>query len=305
MKNNLLTIVFVTALSFSGNLFAQAFQFTVTVNSDQLVGQQKTDPQTMSQLQSYMNDFLNNTRWTDDVFEKEERIQCKLNVSLTRSPAQGSYEGNAQLVIARPVFNSSYETVLFTYVDKSFVFSYLPNTQLYFNESSYTSELPYILAFYAYTALTFDYDSYSKLGGSPYLQKAFNLVNQARNASTNQRAWTPTGNSFNRYNLIENLMSPQFLPFREGMYTYYRQGLDIAVQNPAQARKNILEVLVALNEVAKLRTASVVINSFLDTKSDELFKVLIEATPEQRMQAYNLLVTLDASRAQKYQRLTQ
>lgn len=100
-------------------------------------------------------------------------------------------------------------------------------------------------------------------------------------------------------------MSPQFLPFREGMYTYYRQGLDIAIQNPVEARKNIMSVLVAINEVAKLRTASVVINSFLDAKSDELFKVLIEATPEQRTLAYNLLVTLDASRAQKYQRLSQ
>ena len=305
MKKGLIIIFFIMFLSFSGRVFAQALQFTVTINSDQLVGQQKTDPQSMSQLQTYMNDFLNNTRWTDDVFEKQERIQCKLNVSLIRSPAQGSYEGTAQLVIARPVFNSNYETVLFTYIDKNFAFNYLPSTQLYFNESSYTAELPYILAFYAYTALTFDYDSFSKLGGTPYLQKAFNLVNQARNASTNQRGWNPTGNPFNRYNLVENLMSPQFLPFREGMYTYYRQGLDIATQNPVEARKNILSVLTTVNDIAKLRTASVVINSFLDAKSDELFKVLIEATPEQRMQAYTLLVTLDASRAQKYQRLSQ
>lgn len=285
--------------------FGQALQFTVTVNSEQLFAQQKTDPQTISQLQTYMNEFLNNTRWTDDVFAKEEKIQCKLNVNLTRSLAQGSYEGNAQLVIARPVFNSNYESVLFTYVDKNFTFKYLPNIPLYFNESSFTDDLPYMLAFYAYTALIFDYDSFSKLGGSPYVQKAFSLVNQARNASTNKRGWDAGGDSRNRYWLIENLMSQQFIPFREGMYKYYRQGLDVATQNPNETKANVLAVLNTIKEVAQLRPASVVINSFFDAKSDELYRILIEGSPEQRNQAYSLLINLDPSKTQVYQKLAQ
>jgi len=305
IDNTVKVIFFMIIFNCSGYVFGQALQFKVTLNSDQTIGQQKTDPQTMNQLQTYMNDFLNNTRWTDDVFAKEETIKCQLTVSITRSLAQGSYEATAQLVVSRPVYNSSYETVLFTYIDKNFAFSYLPGTPLFFNENSYTAELPYILAFYAYTALTFDYDSFSKLGGSPYLQKAFNIVNQARNSSAFQKGWNPSGNTFNRYFLIENLMSPQFLPFREGMYTYYRQGLDIATQNPAETRAKVLSVLVDINEIAKLRTASVVINSFFDTKSDELYRILMEGTPEQRSKAYTLLVSLDASRAQKYQKLSQ
>lgn len=301
----LFIIIFFAAVNCTGLAFGQAFQFTVTVNSEQLFAQQKTDPQTMSQLQTYMNDFLNNSRWTDDIFAKEEKIVCKLNVNLTRSLAQGSYEGNAQLVISRPVFNSSYETVLFTYVDKNFTFNYLPSTQLYFNESSYTEELPYLLAFYAYTALTFDYDSFSKLGGTPYLQKAFNLVNQARNSSPNKRGWDSGGDTRNRYWLIENLMSQQFIPFREGMYIYYRQGLDVATQNPVETRLKVLAVLNTIRDVAQLRPASVVINSFFDAKSDELYRILIEASPEQRAQAYSLLVNLDPSKTQMYQKLSQ
>ena len=303
MKKLMIALFLVTVVNTCG--FAQALQFTVTVNSEQLFAQQKTDPQTISQLQTYMNDFLNNEKWTDDVFTKEEKIQCKLNINLTRSLAQGSYEGNAQLVIARPVFNSNYETVLFTYVDKNFIFKYLPNTPVYFNESSFTDDLPYMLAFYAYTALIFDYDSFSKLGGSPYIQKAFSLVNQARNASTNKRGWDSGGDSRNRYWLIENLMSQQFIPFREGMYKYYRLGLDVATQNPNETKANVLSVLNTIRDVAQLRPASVVINSFFDAKSDELYKILIEATPEQRTQAYTILVNLDPSKTQKYQNLSQ
>lgn len=284
--------------------YAQEFQFTVNLNYEQLVAQQKTDPQSMSQLQTYMNDFLNNTRWTNDQFAKEEKIKCKLNVNLTRSLAQGSYEGNAQLVVSRPVYGSTYETVLFTYVDKNFTFTYLPSTQLYFNENSYTEELPYILAFYANIALIFDYDSFSKMGGSPYVQKAFNLVNLARNSSPNKRGWDSNGDSKNRYWLIENLQSQQFTPFREGMYKYYRQGLDVATQNPAETRAKVLEFLNTMKEVNQLRPASVVINSFFDAKSDELYKIMIEGLSEQRVQAYTLLVNLDPSKTQLYQRLS-
>jgi hypothetical protein len=301
----LLTLTFVlTLLGISGNASAQEFQFTVNVNYEQLVAQQKTDPQSMNQLQTYMNDFLNNTRWTNDQFSKEERIKCKLNVNLMRSGSQGNYEGNAQLIVSRPVYNSNYETVLFAYVDKNFTFTYLPSTQLYFNENSYTEELPYILALYANVALIFDYDSFSKMGGSPYVQKAFNLVNQARNSSPNKKGWDPNGDSKNRYWLVENLMSQQFTPFREGIYKYYRQGLDVATQNPAETRAKVLEFLNTVKEVNQLRPASVVVNSFFDAKSDELYKILIEGQPEERARAYTLLVGLDPSKTQLYQKLS-
>jgi len=305
MKKALALIFFTAILNCPGLVLGQAIQFTVTLNSEQLFAQQKTDPQMMSQLQTYMNDFLNNTRWTDDVFAKEERIQCKLNVNLTKSITLGSYEGNAQLVVARPVFNSTYESVVFSYVDKNFTFNYLPNSPLYFNENSYTSELPYILALYAYVALAMDYDSFSKLGGGAYLQKAFNLVNQARNSSSDKRAWDPQGDKRNRYWLVENLMSQQFVPFREAMYSYHRLGLDVATQNPTETRAKVLATLNTLKEVNQLRPASVVINSFFDAKSDELYRIMIEGSPEQRMQAYAVLVNLDPSKTQIYQRLSQ
>ncbi|WP_445447113.1 type IX secretion system protein PorD [Dyadobacter sandarakinus] len=302
MKKLLLTCI--SMFAWQINAIGQEFQFTVNLNYEQLVSQQKTDPQSMGQLQTYMNDFLNNTRWTNDEFGKEEKIKCKLNVNLTRSVSQGNYEGNAQLIVSRPVYNSNYETVLFTYVDKNFTFTYLPNTQLYFNENTYTEELPYILAFYANVALIFDYDSFSNLGGSPYVQKAFNLVNQARNSSPAKRGWDSNGDSKNRYWLVENLMSQQFTPFREGLYQYYRLGLDVATQNPAETRTRVLDFLNIVQEVARLRPASVVVNSFFDAKSEELFKIMIEGQQEERNRAYAILTSLDPSKTQLYERLS-
>ena len=304
MKMKLFILLLVVTSGITTVAYGQELQFMVNLNYDQLVGSQKTDPQSMTQLQTYMNDFLNNQRWTNDAFKKEEKIKCKLNVSLIHSPAVGIYEGTAQLVISRPVFNSNYETVLFTYVDKNFAFNYLPTNQLYFNENNYTEELPYTLAFYANIALLFDYDSFSKLGGSPYVQKAYNLANPARNASANKKAWDSNGDSRNRYYLIENLNSPQFLPFREGMYAYYRQGLDVATENPVATRTKVLAFLSTIKNVAQLRPQSVVVNSFFDAKSDELLRILMEANPEEKKKAYSILSSLDPTKTQFYQKLS-
>lgn len=304
MKIKFLVLLLVGVSGFTTLAYGQELQFMVNLNYDQLVGSQKTDPQSMTQLQTYMNDFLNNQRWTNDAFKKEEKIKCKLNVSLIHSPGVGIYEGTAQLVVSRPVFNSNYETVLFTYVDKNFAFNYLPTNQLYFNENNYTEELPYTLAFYANIALLFDYDSFSKLGGSPYVQKAFNLANLARNSSSNKKAWDSNGDSRNRYYLIENLNSPQFLPFREGMYTYYRQGLDVATENPVATRAKVLAFLTTIKDVSQLRPQSVVVNSFFDAKSDELLRIMMEANPEEKRKAYSILSNLDPTKTQFYQKLS-
>ena len=282
---------------------AQELQFSVTLNHDQMVGSQKTDPQSMQQLQTYISEFLNNQKWTNDAFKNEEKIKCKLIINLLSSPAQGNYQGNAQLVITRPVYNSNYETVLFSYVDKKFNFNYLPTTQLFFNENSYTEELPYVLAFYANIALIFDYDSFSKLGGNPYIQKAQNLANIARNSSTNKGAWDMNSDTRNRYWLMENLNSPQFVPFRESMYTYYRQGLDVATQSPATTQTKVLEVLTTIKAISQLRSTSILINSFFDAKSDELVRILMEAPADQKQKAFTIITSLDPTKTQFYQKL--
>lgn len=284
---------------------AQELNCTVNLNYDQLFAQQKTDVQTMDQLKNYMSDFMNSTRWTNDQFAPEERIKCKLNVNLIRSVTQGSYEANAQLIVTRPVFNSTYETVLFTFVDRNFNFTYLPNNPMFFNENNYTDELPFTLAFYSYIVLTLDYDSFSRQGGSPFLQKAFNLTNLARNASPFQKAWGSNGDTRNRYWLIENLMSQQFLPFREGMYAYHRLGLDTITETPAQARKRAMEMLTTMKQVAQLRPGAVVVNSFFDAKSEEFYNLMREASPDERQQAYTLLSSLDPTKTELYRKLIQ
>ena len=283
-------------------LRAQELNCLVTINYDQLVAQQKTDEQTMNQLNVYVSDFLNNTRWTNDQFTIQERIKCKLNINLTRSAAQGSYEANAQFVVTRPVYQTTFESILISYVDRNFNFYFLPNNPMFFNENNYTDELPFLLAFYANIALALDYDSFSKQGGNPFIQRAFNMVNIAQNASPFSRAWRQ-GDVRNRFALIENLNNQQFLPLREASYTYHRQGLDLITQRPDQTRKVTIEMLATLRQVVQQMPASVLVNSFLDGKSEELYNVLSEASAEERRQGFTLLSAIDPGKTELYRKL--
>lgn len=284
---------------------SQELNCSVTINFDQLVAQQKTDAQTMEQLKTYVTEFMNNQKWTNDRFGQEEKVKCRLNINLVRSATQGSFEGTAQFVVTRPVFNSSYETAMFTYVDRMFSFTFLPNTPLMFNENSYTEELPFTLAFYAMIALSFDYDSFSPSGGTPFIQRAFNLATLARNSSSFQRAWSSSGDSRNRYWLVENLMSQQLGPFRKAFYDYHRLGLDVAVENPVACRKQVLASLNTIKEVVQLKPGAVVINSFFDAKAEEYYNVLSEGTMEEKQQAFTLLSSLDPAKTEMYRRLVQ
>lgn len=288
-------------LYFSWPASAQELNCLVTINFDQLVAQQKTDELTMSQLNVYVTDFLNNTRWTNDQFTVQERIKCKLNINLTRSAAQGSYEANAQFVVTRPVYQSSYESILISFVDRAFNFNFLPNNPMFFNENTYTDELPFLLAFYANIALALDYDSFGKLGGNPFIQRAFNMANIAQNASP-FRAWRQ-GDIRNRFALIENLNNQQFLQLREASYQYHRQGLDLITQRPDQTRKNALEMLNTIKQVSQQIQASIFVNSLMDGKAEELYNILSEASAEERRQAFSLLTSVDPGKTELYRRL--
>jgi hypothetical protein len=286
----------------AGGAGAQELNCTVNINADQLVAQQKTDPAYFSQLRSVMTELLNNRRWTADQYAPEERITCSLNINLLRSVTQGAFEGTAQVVINRPVWGSNYETVTFSYVDRAFNFVYLPTQPVFYRENVYSDELTTLLAYYANVILAVDYDSFGKQGGNLFVQRAYALVNLAQQSSPNA-AWGQSGDNRNRYWLIENLQSQQFLPFRDAVYTYHRLGLDGFANNPVAARKTAFDLLTTIRAVTQQRPNAVLINAFFDAKADELYNIFFEANEADRKRAFELLSFLDPAKTETYRKL--
>lgn len=291
-------------LSLTGFAQAQELNCQVTINSDQLFAQQKTDFGYVNQLKGIITEFMNNRRWSNDQFAVNERINCSMNINLVKSLSQGVFEATAQIVVTRPVYGSNYETTIFSYVDRAFNFVYLPTTPVYFRENQFSDDLTSLLAFYANVILAVDYDTFSKEGGSQFIQRAYTITNLAQQGSANG-AWQAGGDRRNRYWLVENLQNQQLIPFRDGLYTYHRQGLDIFAANPVQVRKQILDLLTTIRTIGLQLPNSVLLNSFFDAKSQELYNILFEGTPAERQKAFDLLSYLDPAKTENYRKLIQ
>ncbi len=293
----------VVGLLIPGELFSQELNCNVTIDASKINTQQVAEKQVFVEMKNAIMQFMNTRRWTNDQFSPAERINCNIELTLLKSPAIGSFEGTARIQSSRPVYGTGYESVLLTFVDREVQFQYVQSQPMDFNENTVNSNLTAMLGFYAYVIIGLDYDSFGKLGGSPNLQRAFNIANNAQQAA--EKGWKPYEDTRNRYWLIENLMSQQMLPFREGLYTYHRLALDVFNVDQEKARGQMLSVLEQIKKVNQLKPASILMNAFFDTKADELISIFKEASPLDKQKAYNLLVELDPTKTDKYRLITQ
>ena len=279
---------------------AQEFMCQVTVNSTEVEGTEKKVFQT---LQSALYEFINNRKWTNYVFKTEERIDCSIMITITSRPASDQFVGKVNVIQQRPVYRTAYNTNLLNIVDKDFNFKYIELEPLVFNDDSYTSNLTSMVAYYLYIMLGIDADSFTKMGGTPYYEKARSVVNSAQNAP--EKGWKAYESLKNRYWLVENLMNNTYAPFREGLYTYHRQGLDLMSENMELGRSGVNDCLENIQRVNREKTGVYVVQAFMDAKRDELVNIYSQAAPMDKTKAVNILKEIDPANSSKYQQILQ
>jgi hypothetical protein len=294
MRNRLFLAVFVLTL---GTATGQELNCKVTINADQV---QTSDRGIFKDMERAIATFMNTRKWTNDTYKNHERINCAIFLNISQMPSIGTFSANAQITVARPVFNSNYETVLLNFADRDWEFEYIESLPLEYNDNAYISNLTSMLAYYAYIILGLDYDTFSERGGDPYFQSALNVVNNAQ--SSNRPGWQTIGSTRNRYNLIDNINNPQMAEMRKSMYRYHRLGLDTFDKNPDQSRQIILNTIKAVRNVWQIYPSSILVISFLDAKSGELVNVFSDGNLAVRREAYDILTIVDAKRG-TYQKI--
>ncbi len=282
-------------------LHAQELKVNLFIDSEQIKESgtgSYTDKAFFKDMQNQLSVFLNTTKWTKIIFKPEERISCNLYITIREVPSVNQYKGTAQFQTSRPIYNSNYETVLMDFVDTYFEFEYIPGQQMIYNDNQYTSNLTSLLAFYAYTALALDFDSYGFLGGNPYLEKALEVVNTAQQSS--YKGWKQMDGQNARYWLNENHNNQQLVQIRESMYEYHRLGLDNFSVNADTARSHVLASLVKMQKAYELRPTSVMLKSYFNGKWDELVKIFQQGSKEQKQEVYDILRVVDPTNSEKY-----
>ncbi len=282
-------------------LSAQELNCEVSVINAPALQVGPVEKEIFTELEAQIFDFMNNTRWTKDVYEIEERINVSILITITDIPSTSSYKGKIQVQSTRPVYNTSYNTVLFNHQDENFEISYARNTALLFSIDQHRDNLTSILAFYAYMVLAYDYDSFSPEGGTEYFNKAQIIANNAKNSGG--QGWLPQGKRNNRYWMVDNALQSVFKPIRTAYYNYHRNGFDIMYNDIVAGRKVVLESMESLSPVQRSRPGSLNLQIFLTSKSKELIDLFSQAEIKEKNAAVSILKRLDPANSSKYQEI--
>lgn len=285
---------------------AQEIQARLSVITSKVSTQ--VDKKIFNTLQTGLTNFINSRKWTSDVFQPSEKIQCSFLITIERDMGNNVFQGKMTVQAARPAFNTTYDSPLLNFQDDNIVFKYVEFQPIEFNENRVqgndplVANLTAILAYYVNIILGFDYDSYSLRGGDIYFQKAWNIVNNAPDGR-DITGWKSFESLRNRYWLAENMNNSRFALMHDVLYSYYRSGIDVFYENEEAGRSGIINSLNFLNTINTENPNSMIMQLFFQGKTTELVKIFSKATPDQKTIAKDLLVKLDVTHASQYKEL--
>ncbi|MCQ2200384.1 MAG: DUF4835 family protein [Paludibacteraceae bacterium] len=285
--------VFVLSILTFSVASAQEMNCRVNISSDKIEG---TNKDVFTTLTNDLNDFLNSTKWTDAVFESEERIECNFNIEL-ESVSGDNYSGRLTIQASRPVYNSSYTTTLFNFSDQKFKFKYAEFDKFQFNENEYESNLLSVLAFYVNVVLAINFDSYSRYGGTKYFERAELIANVAR--SSDDDGWKAFESDRNRYALITGYLDSNLRQLRDVYYEYHRLGLDECAGSVEKGKAKIYSLVPYLKEMNSAKPFNVVLQLFVETKLDELVDMFSNSPSKERKEVYDMILAIHPTKTQK------
>lgn len=291
-------LLFSLLLISSITIFSQELKCSVSISSQKIQG---TNREIFRNMQKDIYEFMNTSRWTENLFSYDERIECNMVFTLNEQLSVDEFKGSLQVQVRRPVYNSSYNTVIFNFKDKDIHFKYKEFEPLTYNDNSRNTNLVSLLAYYSYIIIGLDYDTFAPEGGSIYFSKAEALV--ARCQNNRESGWKSFESRRNRYWLIENIQDNAFSPFRECMYAYHRQGLDGMEKNVVDGRTVIAESLELLRKAHRLKPNSMILQLFFDAKADEIMNIFSNSFGDERKRVYNILAEVNPANISKYKRL--
>lgn len=297
--SRLLLMLAMLVLPASASAEGEELNATVNVNASKVQG---SNTEVFTMLQDALQEFVNNRKWTANTYEENERIMCTFNFVVNSYSNDGSFDCSLMVQATRPVFGSSYNSMLFKYEDKSIKFTYQPHDRLDFVEDNLDNNLTAVVAFYVYTIIGMDFDSMGELGGSEFLNKALTIANNSQNLG--DAGWRAGSSSNNRYTIIDDYMNGALEPVRRLMYRYHRLGLDTMFKNADGGRKAITECMDLLKKAYEDRPMAYFTKLFTEYKVDEIVNVYSKCTPEEKKKVVNILSEINPSLSSEWDKIT-
>ena len=101
---------------------AQELMAEVTVDFSQVQGSSTT---AFTALQKSLNDFINTTKWTDQNYKMQEKIECNFTIVIREKIGSNQYAANLLVQSRRPVFGTNYYTPVLNVNDTAVSYTHL------------------------------------------------------------------------------------------------------------------------------------------------------------------------------------
>lgn len=301
MRKKALLLFFAIMFILADAVRAQELQARVTLNYSQIQG---TDASVFEDLKQTLTQFINDRQWTNLQFQKNERIPCNFNITVTKyDNSSNLFTCKATIQANRPVYNSTYTSTIYNNTDNDFNFNYAQFDQLQFNEENVDNQLTALVAYYAYLIIGINLDTFAPMGGEEVLQQCMNLANNSQNL--NFPGWKAFDNGRNRFAIINDYLDGSMKTFRQFQYDYYRTGLDEMANNAERGRTNI--TIAIENDLKKCHEdnpMSMLPQIWTDYKRDELANIYKgKGTQKEKESVYNILFSINASQNSAWEKI--
>lgn len=289
--------IFIFFLIGTSVVFSQELNCNLVVNAQQTGNE---NVQVFKTLERQLNEFVNNTQWTDKSFKPQERIDCSMIINVINYNSD-VFQATIQVQSSRPVFNSSYSTPVYNFNDRNFTFQYLEFQNLVYNPTQFESNLVSVLAYHVFMILGLDADTFEVNGGDPYFKQAQTITNYSQQG--NFKGWKLEDGQQSRFALIDNVLSPTFKEFRSVMYNYHRKGLDIMAENDKTGKEAIASVFDDLSVMNNRRPNSFLMRVFFDAKANEILDIFSDGPKVNVTQIKDILNRIAPTHAAKWREI--
>lgn len=296
-------ILFALAIVAAFSVNAQELQAKVTVLSQQIGT--SINKNVFTTLQTQLTNLLNNRKWTKDVFQPQEKIQCNFLLNLQSVADDNNYTATLTIQAGRPIYNSTYQSPLVNFQDPDVTFKYVEYQPVEFNENRVggsdplSGNLTAVFAYYVYIILGLDYDSFESKGGDEYFQKAQNIVNNAPEEKSIS-GWKAFDGVRNRYWLANNATNSKYNTIHDVFYGYFHSGMDYLYNDQITARVNVLDALSQLQDLNQENPNTMIMQFFLQNRSDEIIGIFKKADPSTKSKVLDILSKIDVANTTKY-----
>lgn len=274
---------------------AQELSATVKVNTPKV---QSTDTKVFRTLENQLTEFLNNTKWTDDVFETQERIRVNVTINIDEESNGNTFKAVLNIQASRPVYGTDYETPILNHSDKDFSFTYEQYQPIQYTRNSQLDNLSAIFSFYAFYILGLDYDTFSSSGGENHFLAAQEITRVSQGDG-----WIAGSGTRSRYWMMENMLSPRMKGFREAQYYYHRLGLDVFTTSKEDAQNRVIQALDEVNKANKGYPNAMIIQMFVLAKSNEIIEMAKGFSKPAKLKVVDVMSQIDPSNLNKYQQI--